>query len=65
MSASKSQVVEWLAYRIGGPSATLLGTVTARNRETALAMAYDEFKITSPEERKRVVVLRASNHAAA
>jgi hypothetical protein len=30
--------------------------VTAPNRETALAKAYDEFGITSPRERQRIIV---------
>ena len=64
MSASNCKIDEWLAHRIGGPSATAW-TVTAPNREAVLAMAYDKFKITLPAERKRVVVLRASDHAPA
>ena len=43
-------------YRLGGTGATLLGHVTARNRETALAQAYDEFEITTPAERMRIIV---------
>lgn len=49
---------DWLVYRVGGPKATLLGTVTAPNHETALAVAYDEFGITTPAERKRIIVQR-------
>jgi hypothetical protein len=46
--------------RIGGPRAALLGHVTAPNRETALARAYDEFNVTTPAERKRIIVQRTS-----
>jgi hypothetical protein len=46
---------EWLVYRLGGPRAVFLGHVTAPNRETALAKAYDEFGI-APAERKRIIV---------
>lgn len=46
-------------YRLGGPKATLLGTVTVPYRETALAKAY-EFGITSPSERQRIIVQRTS-----
>jgi hypothetical protein len=49
-------------YRVGGPKATLLGTVKAPNHETALAMAYDEFNV-APAERKRIIVQRVSDHA--
>ena len=43
-------------YRLGGHRATLLGTVTAPNRETALAKAYDEFGIVSPRDRVRIIM---------
>jgi hypothetical protein len=39
-----------------------LGTVKAPNRETALALAYDEFEI-EPADRKRIIALRASDQA--
>jgi hypothetical protein len=42
------------------PKTTFLGHVTAPNRETALAKAYDEFNITTPAERKRIIVQRMS-----
>jgi hypothetical protein len=32
--------------------------VTAPNRETALAKAYDEFNATTPAEQKRIIVQR-------
>jgi hypothetical protein len=47
---------DWLVYRLVGPKATLLGHVTAPNRETAPAVAYDEFAIISPAERQRIIV---------
>src|SRR5262249_2748903 len=57
VSAAKSaKATEWLGYKVGGPKATLLGHVTAPNRETALARAYEEFGITSRAERKRIIV---------
>jgi hypothetical protein len=49
-------------YRLGGPKATLLGTVKAPNHETALAVAYDEFNVPQGE-RRRILVQRASDHA--
>jgi hypothetical protein len=49
-------------YELGGPKATLLGTVKAPNHETALAMAYDEFNV-APADRRRILVQRASDHA--
>jgi hypothetical protein len=56
-TADKSaKATEWLVYRLGGPKATLRGTVTAPNRETALARAYDEFGIVSPSERQKIIV---------
>jgi hypothetical protein len=58
-SADKSaKASEWLVYRLGGPKATLLGHVTAPNRETALARAYDEFGIISPRNRLKFIVQR-------
>jgi hypothetical protein len=30
--------------------------VTAPNRQAALAVAYDEFAITSPRDRQRIIV---------
>lgn len=36
-------------------------TLTAPDRETALAGAYDEFNITTPAERKRIIVLAANS----
>jgi len=48
-TADKSaKATEWLVYRLGGPKATFLGHVTAPNREMALAVAYDEFNVTTP-----------------
>jgi hypothetical protein len=66
LSASKrtadksAKATEWLVYRLGGPKATFLGHVTAPNEETALVVAYDEFNITMPAERKRIIVQRMS-----
>jgi len=39
----------------------LLGHVTAPNRETALAMAYEEFRIATPRDRQRIIVQRTSH----
>lgn len=55
-----AKAVEWLVYRVGGPKATLLWHVTAPNRESALAPAYDEFHIVGDAERKRIIVQRTS-----
>jgi hypothetical protein len=60
-TADKSaKATEWLVYRIGGPRAAFLGHVTAPNRETALVRAYDEFNVTTPAERKRIIVQETS-----
>ena len=60
-TADKSaKTTEWLVYRLGGPRAAFLGHVTAPNRETALARAYDEFHIVGDAERKRIIVLETS-----
>jgi hypothetical protein len=56
-SDKSTKVTDWLVYRAGGPRATLLGTVAAPNRQAALAKAYDEFNVTTPAERKRIIVL--------
>jgi hypothetical protein len=66
VSASKrtadrsAKATEWLVYRIGGPPAAFLGHITAPNQETALARAYDEFNVTTPAERKRIIVQETS-----
>ena len=58
-TAGKSaKAIEWLVYRLGGAKAAFLGHVTAPNEETALALAYDEFVITSPAERRRSLFSR-------
>jgi hypothetical protein len=49
-------------YRLGGPKATWLGTVKAPNHDTARAKAFDEFGVTSPRERQRIIVQRMSDH---
>jgi hypothetical protein len=54
---------EWHVYRVGGPKPTLLGTVLAPSRETALGKAYKEFGILSPRERQRIIVQRTSDPA--
>jgi hypothetical protein len=45
-----------------GGRAGCLGSVQAPDRETALALAYDEFE-TVPAQRRRIIALRASDHA--
>jgi hypothetical protein len=37
------------------------GNLTAPDRETALARAYDEFNVTTQAERKRIIVLAANS----
>jgi hypothetical protein len=57
-TADKStKVTDWLVYRVGGPRANLLGTVTAPGRKAALAKAYEEFHIEGEAARKRIIVL--------
>jgi hypothetical protein len=55
----RSRFPSWVrptvAFELAAPGA-LMGHVTAPNEETALARAYDEFEITSPAERKRIIV---------
>jgi hypothetical protein len=38
------------------PRAAFLGHVTAPNQEAALVVTWDEFGITSPAGRKRIIV---------
>ena len=54
------KATERLVYRIGGPRAAFLDHVTAPNRETAVARACDEFNVTTPVERKRIIVQETS-----
>jgi hypothetical protein len=62
VSASKrtadkpAKATEWLVYRLRGPKAAFLRHVTAPNRETALAKAYEELGIASIREQQRIVV---------
>lgn len=60
-SDKTNKVTEWLVYRVGGAKAAYLGSVRAPNRETALALAYDEFEV-APAMRRRIIVQRTSNH---
>jgi hypothetical protein len=55
-----AKATDWLVYRLGGARAAFLGQVTAPTREAALQAAFDEFVITSPAERKRIIVQRTS-----
>lgn len=62
MSAPSAKVSEWLVYRLGGPKATLLGTVKAADLDIALVMAFKEFNVT-PAGRKRVFLHKVSGDA--
>jgi hypothetical protein len=46
----------WIVYLIGGKRAGRLGTITAPDRDAAIAKAIDEFGITDPERQRRVMV---------
>lgn len=60
-SDKTSKATEWLVYRLGGAKAVFLGSIRAPNRETALALAYDEFDV-APALRRRIIVQRRSDH---
>jgi hypothetical protein len=50
------KTTEWLVVnRLAGAKAAYLGLVKATNRETALAVAYEEFEI-APAERRHIIV---------
>jgi hypothetical protein len=60
-SAGKSAKTSyWLVYRLGGKKAAHLGTVSAHDQREAIARAIEEFEITDPTERKRLIVQRTS-----
>ena len=60
-STDKSaKVYDWLVYRLGGKRAAHLGTVSARDQREAIAKAIEEFEITDPTERRRLIVQRTS-----
>jgi len=46
----------WRVFRKWGQASTFLGIVPAHNPQAALEQAIKQFKITSPEHQKRVVV---------
>ena len=52
----KTSETTWIVYMLGGKRAGWLGTVTAPDRDAAIAKAIDEFRITAPERQKRVAV---------
>ena len=61
MESSKSaKTFDWLVYRLGGKRAVHLGTVSARDQREAIERACEEFEITDPTERKRLIVQRTS-----
>ena len=49
----------WLAYRIRGAKAELLGHVEAPTREEAIAAAAEEYRVPP----SRIVVLQVGGHA--
>ena len=49
----------WSIYRLRSTSAEYLGRVIAPDQDTAIAKAIDEFEITNPERRKRLIAQRA------
>jgi hypothetical protein len=56
MVKEPTETQRWVVYLLDGKRAGRLGTVTARDRDTAIAKAIDEFGITDPERQKRVAV---------
>jgi hypothetical protein len=59
-TSSTDKVYDWLVYRLGGKKAAHLGTVSARDQREAIAKAIEEFEITDPTERRRLIVQRTS-----
>jgi len=55
-AGKEATAVEWLVYRLGGAKAAFLGHVEAPDHEAALAAAYEEFGVTAPGDRKRIMV---------
>jgi hypothetical protein len=47
---------DWMAYRIAGPKAQRLGIVEGSTEQEALENAYRTFKITSEDEKKRIIL---------
>lgn len=55
-TAKPKTTLSWLCYRVAGPKAVFLGRVNAPDQETALAVAWEKFNVTTPAERKRIIV---------
>jgi hypothetical protein len=53
---SKSVKPAWAVYMLGGKRARRLGTITAPDRDAAVAKAIEFFGITDPERQERVAV---------
>jgi hypothetical protein len=54
--ARAPQTKEWIVSVLRGKRAERLGTVTAPDRDAAIARAIDEFGIVDPERRRRDIV---------
>jgi hypothetical protein len=56
--APKQQLPTWRITRIKGKAAVDLGLVKAPDAKAAIAAGISQFKITDPEQRKRVAARR-------
>lgn len=54
--ARAARTKEWVVSMLRGKRAERLGTVTAPDRDAAIAKGIDEFGITDPERQRRVIV---------
>jgi hypothetical protein len=52
----KPAEAQWVVYVLTGKRGERLGTVTASDRDAAIAKAIDVFGITDPERQRRVIV---------
>jgi hypothetical protein len=59
MSTKKPIEVAWTVYRLRKTPAEYVGRVYARDSDTAIAKAIEEFKITDREQQKRLIAQRA------
>jgi hypothetical protein len=50
----------WLIYRIRGTPAAFVGHVEAPDEQTAIKKAFEELKITDPDQQRRLVAKRST-----
>jgi len=51
--------IQWEIYRLKGSPAAFVGIVYGPDEKSALKAAIKEFKITNPEQQKRLLIRRA------